>query len=67
MTLDHRDDTLPQRLRDAQRAVVDYAETVTDTRARGTLSAAALDRLADATHDLAQLRALYISGDPQTI
>lgn len=66
MTLDLADPSIRHELRDAQRAVLDHAEEVTHTRARGTLSAASLDRLAAATEHLSAVRRRYITGDPPT-
>lgn len=64
MTLDHRDPALPEQLADAKRAVLDYAEAVTLSRQQGTLTAAALDRLAEANDRLRDLRLRHIAGTP---
>lgn len=63
MTLEHvHGPAFMLRYRDAQRAVLDRAEAVADGRRNGSLSAAALDRLADAQSDLDRLRKLYVTG-----
>lgn len=55
------------RYRDAQRAVLDYAEAVAHGRMRGTLTTAALDKLVNAQTDLDRLRTAYLRGiDPDS-
>ena len=63
MTLEHvHGPAFLARMRDAQKLVLNRAETVADGRRNGSLSAAALDRLVDAQRELDRLRRLYITG-----
>lgn len=63
MTLEHvHGPAFLARMRDAQKLVLNRAETVADGRRTGSLSAAALDRLVDAQRELDRLRRLYITG-----
>lgn len=48
------------RYRNAQRAVLDHAESVADGRRNGTLTKDALDQLAAAQSELDKLRRAYI-------
>lgn len=66
MTLDHvHGPAFMARYRQAQRAVLDYAEQVADGRRDGTLTKAALDRLVESQTDLDRLRAAYLQAtDP---
>lgn len=68
MTLEHvHGPAFKARMRDAQRAVLDYAETVAHGRRNGTLTTAALDKLVDAQTDLDRLRTVYLRGiDPDS-
>lgn len=50
------------RIREAQRAVLDYGEQVAVGRRTGTLTRQQLDQLADACDELHRLRQAYIRG-----
>lgn len=64
MTLELADPALRDRIRHAERAVLDHAEHAALARARGSLSTAQLDRLDAATLELHELRLAHISGTP---
>lgn len=53
---------LKARYRDAQRALLDHAETVAHGRRNGTLTTQQLDALVDAQLALDRLRFAYITG-----
>lgn len=63
MTLEHvHGPAMLARIREAQRAVLDYGEQVAHGRRNGTLTRQQLDQLADAYDELHRLRSLYIRG-----
>ena len=63
MALDHvHGPAFKASYRDAQRAVLDYAELVANGRMQGTLTGAALDQLVKAQKHLDTLKLAYIVG-----
>lgn len=65
MTLNIDTDRARREFIETRRAVVDQAETVADGRARGTLSAAALDRLVVDVEAFHNARRKFITLRPE--
>ena len=65
MSLDIDTDRARREFIETRRAVVDQAETVADGRARGTLSAAALDRLVVDVEAFQAARRRFITLTPE--